>query len=215
MDIHPNYIPLTRPQYQIWLANESCPDKALYTESVLLIFDKTLSPERLNQALNRLVETTETLRIRVTRTKDEPVQYDAGYTPFACRVIPLSGEEELSAVFDAQSHLGIDLYDSSLFCPVIYTLPDKIAVLLRVHHLVADSYAMASVYSRFLAICAGEDPPARSYLSCPARRRPARLWPRSPGRPRLLAGLLQGAEIGRLPHPLPEQASHTIAWSSP
>lgn len=214
MDIHPNYIPLTRPQYQIWLANESCPDKALYTESVLLIFDKTLSPEHLNQALNRLVETTETLRIRVTRTKDEPVQYDAGYTPFACRVIPLSGEEELSAVFDAQSHLGIDLYDSSLFCPVIYTLPDKIAVLLRVHHLVADSYGMASVYSRFLALCAGDQPaPLVSFLSRAAEQA-AQAAPDWSVHRDFWQEYLKDTEPGRLPHPLPEQASHTIAWSS-
>ena len=56
MDIHHNCIPLTRPQYQIWLASESCPDKALYTESVLLTFDNAPDPGLLNRALNRLVE---------------------------------------------------------------------------------------------------------------------------------------------------------------
>ena len=46
----------------------------------------------------------------------------AGYTPFACRVIPLSGEEELTAVFNEQSRYCFDLYDSALFNAVIYTL---------------------------------------------------------------------------------------------
>ena len=129
MDIHHNCIPLTRPQYQIWLASESCPDKALYTESVLLTFDNAPDPGLLNRALNRLVETTETLRIRVTRAKDGPLQYDAGYTPFACRVVPLSGEDELAAVFDEQARFCFDLYDSPLFNAVIYTLPGKTALL--------------------------------------------------------------------------------------
>ena len=142
MDIHHNCIPLTRPQYQIWLASESCPDKALYTESVLLTFDNAPDPGLLNRALNRLVETTETLRIRVTRAKDGPLQYDAGYTPFACRVVPLSGEDELAAVFDEQARFCFDLYDSPLFNAVIYTLPGKTALLLRVHHLVADGYGL-------------------------------------------------------------------------
>lgn len=107
MDIHHNRIPLTRPQYQIWLASESCPDKALYTESILLTFDNAPAPAQLDRALNRLVQTTETLRLRVTRGKDGPLQYDAGYTPFACRVIPLSGEEELTAVFNEQSRYSM------------------------------------------------------------------------------------------------------------
>ena len=138
MDIRNRSVPLTRPQSQIWLPNESCPDKALYTESVLLIFDDAPAPAHLNQALNRLVETTETLRIRITRTKDGPVQYDAGYTPFACRVIPLANEQELASAFDEQARFCFDIYDSALFNAVIYTLPDKTALLLRVHHLVAD-----------------------------------------------------------------------------
>ena len=74
MDIHHNRIPLTRPQHQIWLASESCPDKALYTESVLLTFDNAPAPAQLDRALNRLVQTTETLRLRVTRGKDGPLQ---------------------------------------------------------------------------------------------------------------------------------------------
>ena len=96
--------PLSKPQYQIWLANESCPDKALYTEAVLLIFDNALSPAKLNDALRGLVQHTETLRIRFTRTADGVMQYDAGYTPFACRVLPAADETELHMAFDAQAY---------------------------------------------------------------------------------------------------------------
>ena len=209
-----NYIPLTRPQSQIWLASESCPDKALYTESVLLTFDNALPPDEINRALNRLVETTETLRIRVTRSADGPMQYDAGYTPFACRVIPLSGEEELAAVFDEQARFSFDLYDSALFNAVIYTLPDKTAVLLRVHHLVADGYGFTSVYDRLLAICAGEEPqPFTSFLAraaaMPADDQAARAADRD-----FWENYLSSAETGRLPHPMPDQPGHRIVWSS-
>ncbi len=216
MDIHSTYIPLTRPQYQIWLANESCPDKALYTESVLLTFDcdGVLTPAKINQALNRLVETTQTLRIRITRTKDEPMQYDAGYTPFACRVIPLSGEDELAAVFDEQARFCFDLYDSALFNAIIYTLPGKIAVLLRVHHLIADSYAMATVYGRFLALCAGETPAElTSFLSQAAAQAAAPPTDWSSDRA-FWQEYLQGVEPGRLPHPMPDYANYKICWSS-
>ena len=214
MDIHHNRIPLTRPQHQIWLASESCPDKALYTESVLLTFDNAPAPAQLDRALNRLVQTTETLRLRVTRGKDGPLQYDAGYTPFACRVIPLSGEEELTAVFNEQSRYCFDLYDSALFNAVIYTLPGKTALLLRVHHIVADSYAMAAVYSRLLAICAGEDPqPFVSFLSRAAAAgadvEEERLADRG-----FWQDYLSGAETGRLPHPMPDQSGHRLVWSS-
>lgn len=213
MDIHHNCIPLTRPQYQIWLASESCPDKALYTESVLLTFDNAPDPGLLNRALNRLVETTETLRIRVTRAKDGPLQYDAGYTPFACRVVPLSGEDELAAVFDEQARFCFDLYDSPLFNAVIYTLPGKTALLLRVHHLVADGYGFTSVYDRLLALCAGEEPAAFDSFLSRAAAESSNEEERSTDR-LFWQDYLGGAEPGRLPHPMPDQPGHRIAWSS-
>ena len=172
---------------------------------MLLTFDNALPPDEINRALNRLVETTETLRIRVTRSADGPMQYDVGYTPFACRVIPLSGEEELAAVFDEQARFSFDLYDSALFNAVIYTLPDKTAVLLRVHHLVADGYGFTSVYDRLLAICAGEEPqPFTSFLARAAAMPADDFW----------ENYLSGAETGRLPHPMPDQPGHRIVWSS-
>ena len=213
MDIHHNCIPLTRPQYQIWLASESCPDKALYTESVLLTFDNAPDPGLLNRALNRLVETTETLRIRVTRAKDGPLQYDAGYTPFACRVVPLSGEDELAAVFDEQARFCFDLYDSALFNAIIYTLPGKTALLLRVHHLVADGYGFTSVYDRLLALCAGEEPAAFDSFLSRAAADSSNEEERSTDR-LFWQDYLGGAEPGRLPHPMPDQPGHRIAWSS-
>lgn len=214
MDIRNRCVPLTRPQYQIWLANESCPDKALYTESVLLIFDDAPAPAYLNQALNRLVETTETLRIRITRTKDGPVQYDAGYTPFACRVIPLANEQELASAFDEQARFCFDIYDSALFNAVIYTLPDKTALLLRVHHLVADGYGFTSVYDRLLALCAGEEPePFVSFLSRAAAVRPDVEAERAADRS-FWQDYLNEAEAGRTPHPMPDHADNRIVWSS-
>lgn len=214
MQNHSSPIPLTRPQAQIWLANESCPDKALYTESVLLTFDNALPPSHLNQALNRLVETTETLRIRLTRSDDGPLQYDAGYTPFACRVIPLADEAELADVFDEQARFCFDIYDSALFNAVIYTLPDKTAVLLRVHHLVADGYGFTSVYDRLLALCAGEEPaPFTSFLERAAQCVPASEDTRENDR-QFWQTYLQDLESGGMPHPLPDGADHAIEWSS-
>ncbi len=202
--------PLSKPQYQIWLASESCPDKALYTEAVLLIFDNALSPAKLNDALRGLVQHTETLRIRFTRTADGVMQYDAGYTPFACRVLPVADETELHMAFDAQAYLPFDLYDSPLFEAVIYTLPGKTAVALRIHHLIADGYGFTSVYGRFLALCADKTPlPFDSFLNrvkitAPQNDADGAFW----------KTYLKGFEPGALPHPMPADVGHKIIWSS-
>ncbi len=95
--------PLTDPQYQIWLSHESCPDRALFTESALVSFPAETAPSFLCEKLNRLVEETEVLRIRLCLGEDGPAQYDGGYRPFFCHPFPLESEEELAAQFDAAS----------------------------------------------------------------------------------------------------------------
>ena len=152
------FLPLTGPQYQIWLAEMNCPDHALFTESALLHFSSDVSIDFLNRNLNLLVQDTEVLRIRLTLQDGAPVQYDAGYFPFACRCFPLARAEDLSDAFDRDSRQSFTLYNSPLFRCLIYSLPDKKAVLLQSHHLITDGYGFAKICDRFLSLCAGKDP---------------------------------------------------------
>lgn len=206
--------PLTKPQYQIWLASERCPDPALYTESVLLTFDGAFPPAQLDRALNELARTTEVLRLRVSHSQDGPLQFAADYLPFACPVLPLACQAELDAVFVEQSRRGFDLYDSRLWDAAIYTLPEQTALLFRIHHLIADSFGIVSLCDRFLTLCAGEQPaPLVSFLSRAAA------YPEQTGDEQAVDRLfwqqtLKGADPDRLPHPMAGKTGYTVDWLS-
>ena len=71
---------------------------------------------------------------------------------------------------------------------------------------------MAAVYSRLLAICAGEDPqPYRSFFCPGGGRRDGRGAPADRG---FWQDYLSGAGTGRSPHPTPDQSGHRLVWSS-
>ena len=208
------FLPLTGPQYQIWLAEMNCPDHALFTESALLHFSSDVSIDFLNRNLNLLVQDTEVLRIRLTLQDGAPVQYDAGYFPFACRCFPLARAQDLSDAFDRDSRQSFTLYDSPLFRCLIYSLPDKKAVLLQSHHLITDGYGFAKICDRFLSLCAGKDPqPLIPFLPLCEKQKP--LTAQGETRARAFwRQYLDGADFGLAPHPVSPSLDHRIGWAA-
>ncbi len=208
------FLPLTGPQYQIWLAELNCPDHALFTESALLHFSPDTSLDVLNQNLNRLVQDTDVLRIRLTLQDGSPVQYDAGYLPFACRRFPLSDSGKLTEIFDQDSRQPFSLYDSPLFRCKIYTLPEETAVLLQSHHLVTDGYGFAAICERFLSLCAGSEPrPLTPFLPLCEKEQPLSAQDQEQARA-FWRDYLQGADFGLSPHPVPPVLDNRIGWAS-
>lgn len=206
--------PLTDPQYQIWLSHESCPDRALFTESALVSFPAETAPSFLCEKLNRLVEETEVLRIRLCLGEDGPAQYDGGYRPFFCHPFPLESEEELAAQFDAASREPFSLYGGPLFRCRIYSAPERQAVLLQAHHLITDGYGFAAVCDRFVKLCAGETPPPfSSFLGLCGKQQPAGERELAESRAFWME-YLDGADFGAAPHPLPPELDYRIQWAS-
>ena len=79
--------------------------------------------------------------------------------------------------------------------------------------MVADGYGFTSVYDRLLALCAGEEPAAFDSFLSRAAADSSNEEERSTDR-LFWQDYLGGAEPGRLPHPMPDQPGHRIAWSS-
>lgn len=200
------FFALSQPQIQIWLAAEHCPDKALFTESVLLTFDQ-ITPEQINYALNCLVQQTEVLRLRIVQTDDGPMQYDAGYTPFACRSVPFIDQSAAQDYFDAQSRQPIPLYAHALFDAQILTFPAHTALLLRVHHIISDTCGLVALLNHLFSFLAGINPPPfNSFLSLLTTpddcTNHAAFWHET----------LKDAVLGATPHPLSSPLSHKVAW---
>lgn len=206
--------PLSNPQSQIWLSSESCPDKRLFTESVLFTFHGAPDPEHLNQILNDLVRNTEVLRIRLAIQDGAPVQYDAGYIPFACRVCTIADNEELHRHFDLRAREPMELYDCPLFDAELLSLPDSTAVLMRIHHIIADGFGFTLIYDRFLALCAGEAyRPFVSFLSRVSAETDYSSAEREADRA-FWTGYLEGVMLDAVPRPLPKPLDFGMAWAS-
>lgn len=214
MNTERKFYPLTGPQYQIWLAHENSPDKALFTESALVHFPADFPVDFLNRQLNRLVQETEVLRIRIQMREDGPVQYDAGYLPFSCRVFPLDKDGDLPSVFDADSRRPFSLYDSPLFRCWIYRTPGETSVLLQAHHVITDGYGFAAVCDCFLELCAGGDPrPFASFLKLCGEEKPQEAQKLEEGR-KFWQNYLNEAVFGTAPHPLSPGLGNRIEWAS-
>jgi non-ribosomal peptide synthetase component F len=142
--------PLSFLQEQLWLVERTQPNAALYNELRTLLLRGPLDRRVLERALTALVERHESLRTTIAEDGAAPAQH-----VWAAAPVTLCGGHDLSGL-DADERSGAlvrvaralaereyDLERGPLFrCELVRLGDDEHALLLAVHHVVADGRSM-------------------------------------------------------------------------
>ena len=163
---------LTRPQHDVWLAQELDPGTQ-WQMATLMKIEAAVDPDVLEQAIGHVVDEAEPIRARFFEVDGQVFQKIADCPEITLDFYDLSGSRDpvqrthtmASAIQAMPMLLTEALFRFALF----QTRPDECYLFICVHHIVTDGYGLnlitnriASVYS---AIASGQPVPAAFFGS--------------------------------------------------
>ncbi|MFV2086258.1 non-ribosomal peptide synthetase [Micromonospora sp. LOL_021] len=141
-------VPLTPAQRRLWFLEQLRPGSAAFNLSYCLILDRKIELAALNDALSGLARRHDILRAVIEVEDGEPRQVlkDGARPRLAVVVVDAAsdahGRAELVRRAQAAADEPIDLTTGPLAKLIVYRMPDRDALLLVVHHLIADGWAL-------------------------------------------------------------------------
>jgi thioesterase domain-containing protein len=196
----PRHALLSAAQERLWLVHELEPESSVHNVSVVHSFTGPLDGDLLERSLGEVVGRHESLRTTFTVVDGGPVQRigPPAFELARSDQSTLSGAEWASAVEQAareEARTPFDLERGPLLrCKLLSRSPREHALIITVHHLVADRWSLgilAREASRlYAAYTAGEPPPFphtpppytvfgdwhRDWLQCPEADRQRAYW---------------------------------------
>ncbi|MDR1464355.1 MAG: amino acid adenylation domain-containing protein [Oscillospiraceae bacterium] len=163
-----DFFPLTRPQQRIYDLERFAAGAAGIAASVL--FRGTLEEGAMQQALQRLLEQNDGLRLRMAPpTGGRVLQSVAPYQEERFPFKRFSSPEELHTWAARQARQPLDMA-GPLYRFTMITVGDCFGLFLRFHHLIADAWSVARFASLAYAYYRGAAPqPAPSYAEYAAK----------------------------------------------
>jgi amino acid adenylation domain-containing protein/non-ribosomal peptide synthase protein (TIGR01720 family) len=166
---HDGALPLSFAQERLWFLDRLIPGTATYNLPLALALRGSLSRPALAAALSALVARHEALRTTFTLVAGRPAQvvgdpFAAGPMVIDLRALPAGIREETArALAGAAAARPFDLGQGPLFRATLLRLEDDFhAVLLAMHHIVADGWSLAvlarEIGELYSALAAGRRP---------------------------------------------------------
>ncbi|HEY0805377.1 MAG TPA: condensation domain-containing protein, partial [Pseudonocardiaceae bacterium] len=177
-NVHSGLSPLSETQQQVWLTEQLAPERSVFTEAMAVRIDGPLDPVILEKALGQVARRHDVLHTVFPILDGIPMQqvlpertatvvrHDLSAVPEPHRAQALN---QLARNFvDGRRDLAVDLPLRGL---LVALGPSDHALVLAIHHLVADGWSarivMTELVDRYEALRAGrsldESPPALRY----------------------------------------------------
>ncbi|OKJ91708.1 non-ribosomal peptide synthetase [Streptomyces sp. CB02400] len=161
-------LPLTAAQSGMWFAQALDPLSPAQNTAECLRIDGPLDPERFADALRRVADEAEALRVRVEDTPDGPVQHVSEVIELPLTVRESDTEAEAEAWMRADLAEPFDLASGPLFRHALFQVgADRWLWYQCVHHLVMDGYGYSLLVRRtaevYSALVRGEEPAPRGF----------------------------------------------------
>lgn len=162
---------LTTPQKNIWNLQHFYEGTSISNNCGAIFYEKKCDHQLLNQAINKLIELQDGMRLRFREENGHPIQYLVDYQP---EQFP-SKHFESKAAFEEYAHryalTPFNLIDSPMYRIVIFDLNDKTSVLLCANHLISDAWAISlmanTVYNWYHALASGQALETKEYSYVP------------------------------------------------
>jgi amino acid adenylation domain-containing protein/thioester reductase-like protein/non-ribosomal peptide synthase protein (TIGR01720 family) len=138
----------------IWLTEESIPNTSISNNAGTVRFVHKFDRKIFEKALNRFIEKTESIRIRITHgDNNEPQQYIAEYQYYNLDILNFknrSREEFYQWEIDT-TLIPLKLYDAPLFYFALVELPgNEYAFYTKAHHIITDGWAIVLIVDKIL-----------------------------------------------------------------
>src|SRR5262245_16773617 len=156
--------PLSFAQERLWFLDQLVPGSTAYSLPLLLRLSGRLDTDALRMSLDRIVERHEALRTRLPLVDGEPAQVVAPGSALDLPVVDLSAEPEplrggsLDRVVAEHVARPFDLAQGPLLRAALIRLHERDhALLLLVHHAVADAWSLLVLIGELVALYGGEE----------------------------------------------------------
>jgi amino acid adenylation domain-containing protein len=145
------FAPATSGQQGLWFIDQLDRRSAQYSVPLALRLTGELSPARLEQAVNEVVERHSSLRTTFTEVDGEPRQTIAAHLPVPLVAVDLTArpgseedlDERLRRAVAAQTERGSDLSTGPLIRATLFRLAEREhLLLLTMHHIVVDGWSI-------------------------------------------------------------------------
>lgn len=144
---------LTSPQKSIWYTENYFVNTNLNNICTSGIIYENISIEALKKALNYLVQSNDSFRIKLSLQNDVPMQYISNFIPFDIDTTYINNMENFHNIEQEMVNEKFTLIDSNLYKFKITIFPDNSAgVILCIHHIIADSWSLGITIQKIIEI---------------------------------------------------------------
>ena len=117
----------------------------------------------LKQAVNKIYQLNDALRIHIKENNEEVYQEIAKYSEQEIEVLYFEGKTELDVYAEDYAKIPLDFYGD--LCEIkIVILPEQYGLLVKLHHMIGDAWTLSLMGTQFHAILNGETIVPYSYV---------------------------------------------------
>lgn len=157
------YFPLTHPQKRVWYTDQITPGTSLFNLGGIMRIRGPVDPVIMEQAIQKIVEENDGLRLMIINDDGEPKQYIRELVEFTLPVYDFSGEPDLDLKVREwlKTETKKQFSKGEYFAPALVKLADDDYIYLhKIHHIIGDGWAFAlakkEIEENFQEILAGQ-----------------------------------------------------------
>ena len=137
---------LTNPQNSIWLTEKFYTGSSVNTICGYVYISDVVNFNTLKQAINELVKTNDSMRLKFKEENGSCVQYLNEYKEFDIDNYELSSEKDIEKKALEMANIPFEIKDNFLFKFILFKLPNGSGgFIVNVHHIIGDSWTLGLV----------------------------------------------------------------------
>ena len=142
---------LTAPQKSMYDTHNFFANTAISNVGGCVFFKEEVDVEIIINAINKLLETSDGMRIRIIQEEGNVYQVISDYVAEKIDILYFS-QNDYKIELEKNMSIPFDLNDK-LYCFKIICVEDKIGVYMKLHHIISDAWSTALIASKLSEYC--------------------------------------------------------------
>lgn len=138
-------INLTIPQQNIWNLQRYYEGTSITNNCGAIFLEKKCDHKLLSQAINKLIELQEGMRLRFSEEDEEAVQYISEYKSESIISEYFANRDDFESYAKQNAQTPFELIDSAMYRFTIFDMEEKTGVLLCASHLISDAWSISKI----------------------------------------------------------------------
>lgn len=142
---------LTNPQKSIWFTEHFFKGTSIANVSGTCVIEEVVDFEKLEKAINLVVQNNSALRLKITINNNVPMQYIEEFTPIKIETIDLETEDDLPSLENRLVLMPFSLIESPLVRFAMFRFADKTGGFIVVaNHMLSDAWSAGIINSKIV-----------------------------------------------------------------